>query len=71
MRKGITISLPKEMAEEVEETVKEEKFASKSEFFRYLIREWEKQQTVKDIRESQEELKKGKGKLLKSLEDLR
>jgi len=71
MRKSISISLPKEMAKEVEETVKEEKFASKSEFFRYLIREWENQQAVKEVRESQEELKKGKGKLLKSLKDLR
>ena len=71
MRKGITISLPKEMAEEVEETVKEEKFASKSEFFRHLLREREKQKAIKEVKESRKEIKEGKGKLLKSLEDLR
>ncbi len=68
MRTIINISLPSELAGEVEKEVKRGKFASKSEFFRHLFRE---QQLLKELRASEKEFAEGKGKLLTSLRDLR
>lgn len=59
------------MAKEVEKEVKTGKFASKSEFFRSLLRLWEEEKLLRAIRESQREIAAGKGKILRSLKDLR
>lgn len=59
------------MAKEVEKEVKTGKFASKSEFFRGLFRLWEEEKLLRDIRESEREFGAGKGKVLRSLRDLR
>ncbi len=67
MRNIINISLPKEMTKIVEQKVKKGKFASTSEYVRYLIRVDE---IMTDINKSREEFTAGKGKLLKSLKDL-
>ncbi|NOY35424.1 MAG: ribbon-helix-helix protein, CopG family [bacterium] len=71
MRSVINISLPKSMAREVEKEVKTGKFASKSEFFRSLLRLWEEEKLLRAIRESEREFAQGKGKVLRSLRDLR
>jgi putative addiction module CopG family antidote len=67
----MNISLPKQIALMVEENVKSGKFASKSEFFRMVLREWEEKKLLRELRQSQKELKEGKGMVLKSLKDLR
>ncbi|MEK7493606.1 MAG: ribbon-helix-helix domain-containing protein [Patescibacteria group bacterium] len=71
MRTVINISLPKAMAAEVERAVKHGNYASKSEFFRDMVRLWEEEQLLKELRESQKEIAAGKGKILRSLKQLR
>jgi putative addiction module CopG family antidote len=71
MRTVINISLPEPMAKEVEKEVKKGKFASKSEFFRNLLRMWEEEKLLKELKQSRQEIAQGKGKVLKSLKDLR
>lgn len=71
MRTVVNISLPKQMAAIVEENVSSGKYASKSEFFRNLLRLWMEGEIVSDIANSRRELETGKGKLLKSLKELR
>lgn len=71
MRTIINISLPQELNKQVEKAVKSGRYASKSEFFRSLLRLWEEEQLLKELKESQKEIADGKGKVLKSLKDLR
>jgi len=70
MRQVINISLPKNLSLEVDKMVKEGKFATKSEFFRDLLRMRLEGRILKDLVESQREFDEGKGKLLRSLSDL-
>ena len=71
MRNIINISLPKELSKVVDEAVKSGQFATKSEFFRNLLRCWnEEEKLLKELKESQKELRLGKGKILHSLADL-
>lgn len=55
----------------VEKNVKKGHFASKSEFFRMLLRSWMEGKLANELAESRKELRRGKGKLLHSLKDLR
>ena len=71
MRNIINISLPKEMTKQVEEAVKSGHYASKSEFFRDLLRARGEEQLLRELRESQWEIASGKGKVLRSLKNLR
>ena len=71
MRAIINISLPEPMALTVERAVATGQYATKSEFFRTLIRNWSEQQLANELNQSRLEMKSGKGKLLKSLKDLR
>jgi Arc/MetJ-type ribon-helix-helix transcriptional regulator len=72
MRSIINISLSKELANELEKAVKKGKYSSKSEFLRVLIREKiEEDDLVRRVRISQKEIAQGKGKVLRSLKDLR
>jgi len=71
MREIINISLPKELNRSVEELVKKGKYATKSEFFRELLRLWIEGKILRELAESRKELISSKGKLLKSLKDLR
>ncbi len=71
MRNIVTISLPKQLDEQIEKEVKDGRFASKSEFIRSLIRLWQEEQVLKDLRQSKKEIAAGLGKELKSLKDLR
>ena len=71
MRTVINISLPAQLGNTVEQAVNSGNYASKSEFFRDLLRMWIDKILVDEFEVSRNELKKGKGKLLKSLKDLR
>ncbi len=71
MRNIVNISLPKKLNKEVEKAVKSGRYASKSEFFRDLIRLWKEQQLFDEIMESEKEFAERKGKVLRSLKDLR
>ena len=70
MRSIVNISLPEEMLKDVEREVKKGKFASKSEFFRSVLRFWEEEKVLKNLKASQREISQGKGKTLHSLKDL-
>lgn len=67
----MNISLPEPMAVLIETAVASGKYSTKSEFFRSLVRDWSEKRLTIELRESHDEMKKGKGKLLKSLKDLR
>ena len=71
MREIINISLPKELKKKVEELVKKGRYATKSEFFRDLLRMWMEGKILRELSESRKELVSGKGKTLRSLKDLR
>ncbi len=72
MRTIVNISLNKDLQKVVEGEVKRGKFSSKSEFFRNLLRLWiEEGRLLEELEESRKELKAGRGKLLRSLKNLR
>lgn len=71
MRSVISISLPESMVRAVEEKIKKSHFSTKSEFFRNLIRLWMEGKLAEELEESRKELHQGKGRLLKSLKNLR
>lgn len=71
MREIINISLPSPMAKTVKKAIKEGDYISTSEFFRDLLRDWQKGKLLSELNESREEIKAGKGKTLKSLRELR
>ena len=71
MRNIVNISLQTQLNSIVEREVATGKYASKSEFFRNLIRSWMEGKLLLELEESRKELQKRKGKLLKSLADLR
>lgn len=70
MRNIVNISLPKELNEAVERLVKKRKYASKSEFIRELLRLHLEDELVREVEEAEEEIRAGKGKILRSLRDL-
>lgn len=71
MREVINISLPSIMAKTVKNAVKEGSYSSTSEFFRDLLRDWQKGDLLTELKESRQEIANGKGKVLKSLKALR
>ncbi len=71
MRSIVNISLPPQLNSAVEKEVAKGHYSSKSEFFRNLLRLWIEGKLASELEESRRELKTGKGKLLKSLSDLR
>ena len=70
MRNVVNISLPKELNQIVEKEVKKGQYSTKSEFFRHLLRSWMEAKLLRELQESDEEFAKGKGRLLKSVDDL-
>ena len=70
MRTTLNISIPPGLKREVEKEVKAGNYASISEFFRDALRSWKEEQLVREIRESQAEIARGEGRVLKSLADL-
>lgn len=71
MRTIVNISLPVQLNAIVEKEVKTGQYASKSEFFRSLLRSFLEARIAKELEESRKELKAGRGKILTSLSDLR
>ncbi len=71
MRNIVNISLPRVLNKEVENEVKRSGYASKSEFFRFLIRSWKTRELTEELLESRKQFEAGKFKKLKSLRDLR
>lgn len=71
MRNILNISLPEAMAREIKTQMKEEKFASMSEYIRHIIRKYNEERLYQDLEESRREIKQGKGIRLNSLKDLR
>ncbi|MBI4054366.1 MAG: ribbon-helix-helix protein, CopG family [Candidatus Doudnabacteria bacterium] len=71
MRSILNISLPTDLKEEVEAAVKSQGYATKSEFFRDLLRSWKEDKLAQELQGSRRAIKSKKGKLLKSLKDLR
>lgn len=71
MRAVVNISLPTQLNSIVEKEISRGHFTSKSEFFRNLLRLWLEGKLASDLGESRRELATGKGKILKSLSDLR
>jgi len=71
MRQVINLSLPPEMSSVVTKEVKTGKYSSTSEFFRSLLRAWMEEKLLIELKESQKEIREGKGKVLRSLKDLR
>lgn len=63
--------MPPGLKKEVEMAIKKGKYASKSEFFRHLLRLWKEEQLMRDIEESKKDFAEGRWKVLKSLKDLR
>ncbi len=71
MRTVVNISLPLSLNRIVKQEMTKGHFTNKSEFFRSLLRFWVENKLLKELEESREELKLNKGKLLKSLADVR
>ena len=71
MRNIINISLHKTLTRVVEKEVKAGGYASKSEFFRYLLRLWKEKELARELNVDRKEFESGRGKVLKSLKDLR
>ena len=70
MRSIINISLPESLALEIRREVKDGKYASVSELFRYLWRMWKEERLIGELNNSITDYKNGKFMLLKSLKDL-
>jgi len=71
MREVINISLPAPMAKTVKAAVKKGEYASTSEFFRHLLRLWNTYKLADELKNDRREFMAGKGKVLKSLKELR
>ncbi len=71
MREVINISLPSVTVKTVKSAVKVGGYASTSEFFRHLLRDWQAGRLLSELNDSRAEILAGKGKVLKSLKKLR
>ena len=71
MRTILNISVPKETATEAKRVAREEGFASVSEYFRHLHREEERRKLARELKAQTRAFEAGKGKVLRSLRDLR
>jgi len=70
MRSVINISLPSQLTKAVENELKNKHFASKSEFFRYLLREWLAGRLAIDLEKGRKEYRTGSAKILKTMKSL-
>ena len=71
MRSIINISLPASLAAQVKKEVKAGHFASTSEFFRHVLRLWNEEKVLRELKASERDFARGKFKVLKSLKGLR
>ena len=65
MRNIVTISMPLGLKKKIDKVVKEENYASVSEFFRDTVRAWEDEQLYQSVLRSEKEFSEGKGKRLR------
>ncbi len=70
MRSVISISLPLTITKSIEQDMKEEHFASKSEFFRHLYRDWRATKLARELADEDRKLKPGDVKVMKKVSDL-
>ena len=63
--------MPAGMAKSIDDIVAKGNYASKSEFFRDLLRMWMEGKILRELGESRRELSSGKGQVLRTLKDLR
>jgi Arc/MetJ-type ribon-helix-helix transcriptional regulator len=66
----MNISLTPTLTKTVEDAVEESRFSSKSEFFRYLIREWKAGRLAVELEQGRKEYRTEKTKKLKSMRAL-
>ena len=59
------------MADQIKHEVKQGGYASTSEFIRALMREYNRAKLAEELHANREQFRKGEGKLLTSLRDLR
>ncbi len=71
MRKILNISLSKDLAEIVKKEVERGGYSSVSEYIRFLIRKEKGEDLLKELIQSEKEIKAGNFKELKSLDDLK
>lgn len=71
MRDVVNISLPSDMVRMVKDEVKFGQYVSVSEFFRHLLRSWNTNKLAQELKNDRLAFAAGKGKVLKSLKDLR
>jgi len=71
MRNVVNISLPEKLVKIIKKEVKGEGYASVSEFIRYLIRDWNTNKLAEELKKDRLNFEAGKGRVLKSLKDLR
>jgi len=71
MRTVLNISLPSEMNADIKKAVKEYNYGTTSEFFRAIFRQWKEVEMLKNLEMGKKEIMEGRGKTLKSLNDLR
>lgn len=71
MRNVLSVSLPDDLLTDLARQAKENKYPTISEYVRHLIRLHNTEKLAREIQLSRAEMLAGKGKLLKSLKDLR
>ena len=71
MRTIVNISLPEAIALDIKQSAKTYGFASVSEYIRHLVRQEKERQFEKELIKDRLSFDKGKGKVLRSLKDLR
>ena len=59
------------MAIQIKKEAKKGGFSTTSEFMRHLIRSWNTMKLIQELEKSSKEFEMGKGKILKSLKDLK
>lgn len=71
MRNIINISLPGKMVKSVKKEVRSGRYATTSEFFRDLLRIWNSLKLAEELKADRKRFEQGKGRVLRSLRDLR
>ena len=71
MRTIVNISVPDTVAKEIKQTAKQRGFATVSEYMRYLVRQERERELAGSLLKDKLLFEQGKGKVLKSLRDLK
>ena len=71
MKLAINISLPEPVVNNIRSAVKKGRFSSTGAFIKKLLNDWQEEKLLAELEESRKDILEGKGKVLKSLKDLR